>query len=255
MTPRGFADHFSGHAAAYARARPGYPRALFDWLGSIAPRGARPRRAWDCGCGNGQASIGLAAQFDEVVGTDASVTQLRNASHHERVAYAACTAERASLASGTMSLTTVAQALHWMDLDAFYAEVRRVSGPGGVLAAWSYGQTRIAPEIDAVLGRFHQVTIAPYWPPERQLVDEGYATLAFPFDEIAPPALSMQREWTVRELLDYVGTWSAVVAMRRATGTDPIEPLARELGEVWADGERRSVRWPLAIRAGYVGAE
>jgi len=27
-----FKDHFSGHAPAYADARPGYPASLFDWL-------------------------------------------------------------------------------------------------------------------------------------------------------------------------------------------------------------------------------
>ena len=31
-----FKDHFSAQAADYAKFRPGYPRELFDYLGSIA---------------------------------------------------------------------------------------------------------------------------------------------------------------------------------------------------------------------------
>ncbi|MBC7989698.1 MAG: hypothetical protein H7Y19_08970, partial [Luteimonas sp.] len=55
-----FADHFSAAACAYASARPEYPSALFDWIASIAP--ARDR-AWEAGCGSGQASRDLARRF------------------------------------------------------------------------------------------------------------------------------------------------------------------------------------------------
>ncbi len=60
-----FKDHFSGHAANYAKFRPNYPRQLFEYLVSIAPgRG----RAWDCATGNGQAAVGLSAFFECVIG-------------------------------------------------------------------------------------------------------------------------------------------------------------------------------------------
>ena len=35
------------------------------------------------------------------------------------------------------------QAIHWFDFDGFYAEVRRVSRPHGVIAVWSYDLLRI----------------------------------------------------------------------------------------------------------------
>ena len=60
-------DHFSGHAVDYAKFRPGYPEALFDW---VAAQTANHDLAWDCGCGNGQASEPLAERFARVVGTD-----------------------------------------------------------------------------------------------------------------------------------------------------------------------------------------
>ena len=39
----------------------------------------------------------------------------------------------------SVDLVLVAQAAHWFDLPAFYAEVARVLRPGGVLAVWSSG--------------------------------------------------------------------------------------------------------------------
>ena len=62
-TPVAFKDHFSAVASEYASARPEYPDALFAWIASISPARAC---AWDAGCGSGQASRGLAPQFDRV---------------------------------------------------------------------------------------------------------------------------------------------------------------------------------------------
>lgn len=252
MTGRGFADHFSGHAAAYARARPGYPPGLFAWLASLAPGVPGIRRAWDCACGSGQASVGLAEHLDAVVATDASVAQLASAKRHHRVAYAACTAEQSPLAPASVGLITVAQALHWLHLDAFYAEVRRVGTPDAVIAVWSYGRVAADAAAAPALDHFYHETLAPWWPPERRHVDEGYASLDFPFTAIATPAIAMEARWTLRELLDYIGTWSAVAAMRRAVGTDPVAALGQELARAWPEEERRAVRWPLTIRAGRV---
>ena len=69
----GYKDNFSAVAGGYARHRPAYPDALFDWLAAVAPR---REAAWDCACGNGQASVGLAAHFDHVCATDASAKQI-----------------------------------------------------------------------------------------------------------------------------------------------------------------------------------
>ena len=78
---RFFKDLFSGHAAAYAAARPTYPEALFDWLATLAPRDGT---VLDCGCGNGQASTALAERFARVIATDPSSEQIANAVPHAR---------------------------------------------------------------------------------------------------------------------------------------------------------------------------
>ena len=87
-----FSDHFSTLSAAYAVYRPRYPDALFDTLAELAPE---RDRAWDCATGSGQAAIGLAERFEQVIATDASRAQVRSAVAHPRVRYAAAQAEAA----------------------------------------------------------------------------------------------------------------------------------------------------------------
>ena len=142
------AAHFGAVAADYARHRPTYPDALFDWLASVAPaRG----HALDCGTGNGQAAVALAERFARVTATDLSEGQLAQAIAHPRVTYRAAPAESSGVADGSCDLVTVAQALHWFDLVAFGREVRRVLAPNGVVAAWSYGLFACEPAIDALV--------------------------------------------------------------------------------------------------------
>ena len=252
MTDSSFADHFSVAAADYARFRPGYPPALFGWLGGVA---AQHRRAWDCATGSGQAAVALTAQFDEVIATDASAAQLAAAVPHPRVRYVCATAECSGLDDVSVDVVTIAQALHWLDLDAFYREVNRVVVPGGVIALWSYGPIEIEPRIDEVIGALYYGTLGTHWPRERAHVDNGYRDLAFPFERIETPRLEMIHQWTLAEVRGYVGTWSAVERYRKAEGSAALDAFAHRLGERWGDPARaREVRWPLTARAGRIGA-
>jgi SAM-dependent methyltransferase len=244
-----FADHFAPVAEAYAAHRPRYADALFEWLAAIVPRRTL---AWDCGAGSGQATLPLAERFDRVVGTDASASQLAGAPAHPRIDWRVAPAERSGLPPASAELVTVAQALHWFDLPAFYAEVDRVLVPGGVLAVWTYNRHRTdAAAVDRLVDAFYADIVGPYWPPERRLVEEGYRTLAFPYVELPAPPLRMEARWTLAELLGYLGSWSAVARYRAARGADPLPPLARELESHWGDpSAARPIRWELAVRAG-----
>jgi SAM-dependent methyltransferase len=240
-----FSDHFSPTAAAYAAYRPRYPDTLFDWLAGIAPSRAT---AWDCATGNGQAASALVARFSHVVATDPSTAQLAHAPASARLSYAAMTAEHSALASRSVDLVTVAQALHWIDRPAFYAEARRVLVTGGVLAD---------PALDDALARFHDTTVGPFWPAERAIVDAGYETLEFPFEAPAAalrmPALEMAAEWSLDQLLGYLSTWSAVRRARATTGQDPLPEFAAVVAPLWGPApRRRRIEWPLGIRVGTV---
>ena len=243
-----FRDHFSAQSPLYAQYRPRYPAALYSWLATLAPS---RHRAWDCGTGNGQAASALLEHFGVVVASDASTSQLAQSHRDPGPAYAAMTAESAALASGSMALVTVAQALHWFNTDDFFAEAMRVLEPEGVLAVWSYGLLTITPAIDAVIGRINKTTLGDYWPPERAHVDDCYASLVLPMKSIAPPDFVMEEWWPLSRVLGYLRTWSAVLRLSSVAGIDPVEALTPELTRLRGDVEEaRLIRWPLATRAG-----
>ena len=245
-----FKDHFSGHAAAYAQARPRYPAALFEWL---AAQCRQHELVWDAGCGNGQASVALAGHFEQVFASDPSVTQIEAATPNERVRYAAEPAEQCSLSDHCADLVTVAQALHWFDHARFNAQVRRVLKPGGVIAAWTYQRSSVTPEVDAVFAPLYDGTLGTYWPPERQLIEAGYRTLPFPFEPIETPALELRCDWTLAQYLAYLRSWSATQRFLKATGRDAIAEISVAMAQAWGDPETvRTVTWPMAMRAGRV---
>lgn len=245
-----WSDHFSIGAATYARYRPSYPRALFSWLADMAPS---RNRAWDVATGNGQAARRLAPHFQQVVASDGSARQLAEARSREGVVWLQSRAESAGLGSATVDLVTVAQALHWFAGEDFYGEVRRVARPGAVLAAWTYALARIHPPVDAILEQFHNEVMGPWWPPRRHHVVSLYQELEFPFPALQAPTFSMKAEWTLDELLGYLGTWSSVARARQGTGEDPLMALAATLKPAWGDEEVRQVTWPLGLRVGRVG--
>lgn len=245
----GFKDHFSGHAALYRQSRPRYPDSLYDWLAAQAPTRTC---AWDCATGNGQAAVALARHFDQVIATDASAEQIAQAEVADKVHYRVASAEHSGLPDHSADLVTVAQAAHWFNLADFYAEVRRVARPGGVLALWCYGLTRITPAIDAVVDHYYRDIVGPWWPPERQHIESAYGDLPFPFAPLQVPDFRMQADWTLEQLLAYLASWSATRRCAAATGNDPILALAPLLGAAWGEAAQHAVTWPLGVRAGRI---
>lgn len=248
MTDPSFKDHFSGHAADYARHRPRYPEVLFDWLAGQAPaRGL----AWDVGTGNGQVARGLARHFERVYATDASAAQLDAAENIDGVHFALEPAENCALGDGQVQLVTVGQALHWFDLPRFYAEVNRVLAPGGVLAAFTYQLCRVSRPIDRAVSHLYQNVVGRWWPPERRHVDLAYRDLPFPFEELRCPGLELVSRLSLAQYVDYLGTWSAVQRYRLEHDQNPLSLVGPQLAEAWGDPARkRAIRWPLVIRAG-----
>lgn len=250
MTNSGFKDHFSASAADYAIFRPKYPAALFDFVASLADQ---RRCVWDCATGNGQAALPLAERFDRVVATDASAEQIAHASPHPRVSYSVAPAEASGLDGASVDLVTVAQALHWLAFDRFFAEVRRVLVSHGVLAVWCYTRPVLEDDLDAIVLGYYAETCGPYWPADRKLVDEGYRSIAIPIDEVAAPPLSIESHLSLAEFGGYVRTWSATNRLAKAIGRDPVVDLEDELRTIWGrHGDHRLVRWPIHVRAGRV---
>jgi SAM-dependent methyltransferase len=261
-----FKDHFSGVADAYAAARPEYPDELFELVAREVPRSAN---VWEPGCGSGQATRGLAARFAHVHAADPSAQQIAQhwahaalvpyaldapaaerhgeQQRHHNVSLAVEPGERTVLPHASVQLVAVAQALHWFDRKAFFAECDRVLAPGGVLAAWGYADF-IAPEgmVDAV--EDFRALIEPYWPPERVLIDAHYAGFEWPFPALPAPPLWLEAEWSLPHFLRYLSSMSATSRCRADIGVDPVARHGPALAAAWGDAaEPRMVRWPLFL--------
>ncbi|MGD2119494.1 MAG: class I SAM-dependent methyltransferase [Chromatiales bacterium] len=240
-----FKDYFSGHASDYARYRPDYPTELFGWLASQC---AQHDIAWDCAAGSGQSALQLAKYFSTVIASDASLAQI-SSSHSDRIQPLVATAEHSALATASMDLVTVAQALHWFDLPAFVAELQRVLKPGGIVAVWSYNLLQVDSQVDEAIQSFYADTLGDYWPFERKMVENGYADVQLPFEEIAAPVFQMHKQWDLRQLIGYLSTWSAVKQFEIHQGFNPLETLYEELRILWLDESVKRVVWPLTLRA------
>ena len=244
-----FPDHFSGNAAGYATYRPAYPDAFVAAIAALAPGRTL---AWDCATGNGQAARLLAAHFDRVIATDASAEQIENAVPHARVQYRVGREDSSGAERQSVDVVTVATALHWLDLQRFYDEVRRVLLPGGVIAAWGYGYPSVSPEIDTVIHWFGRERIARYWPPERYHLESGFRDLVFPFEEIPFGERTMTVRLSREQFTGYVDTWSAVARSRRHETADAIDEFRERISRHWSGDELLDVTWPLYSRIGRV---
>jgi ubiquinone/menaquinone biosynthesis C-methylase UbiE len=117
-------DLFSKQAATYAQFRPTYPTRLFDF---ILQNVENKQIAWDCATGNGQAAKVLAEHFEQVFATDMSQKQIDNAAQADNIVYSVSKAEVTDFADNTFDLITVAQAVHWFDLEGIWGEFDRLS--------------------------------------------------------------------------------------------------------------------------------
>lgn len=91
----------------------------------------------------------------------------------------------------------------------------------------------ISPEIDSIIKYFYLNVVGEFWPPERKLVENGYEDIPFPFHNLQSPSFRMSSKWTIKQLIGYISTWSAVTRYRNNKGNDPIESIEKELSKLW----------------------
>lgn len=234
-------------ADIYSKSRPTYPDELFSFLASKTPDN---RYALDCGTGNGQAAISLSKRFSQVIASDMSIDQLKNARVFKNVNYVIAKAENFPIREKSIDLITVAQALHWFNLTDFYPEVIRVLKPRGIIAVWAYHVFHTNPKIDNIIFGYYQL-LEPYWSSKIKLIEEKYKTIPFPFEEIIHPSFEMIVSWSLYELLDFLSSWSATSKFLSEKGYSPIQEIREELLGVWGSPNRRRLfKGPLYLRVG-----
>ncbi|HEV8537697.1 MAG TPA: class I SAM-dependent methyltransferase, partial [Bacteroidota bacterium] len=218
-------DKFSAQADPYAKFRPRYPEDLYAFLLGLPTEFTS---AWDCGTGNGQVAGKLAEKFERVYATDISKQQLDNAVRKPNIRYDVARAEQTSLPPASIDLITSAQAIHWFDFDAFYAEVRRVAKPRAIIAAWAYNRISISSAIDPIIDDLYHNTLGSYWDPERKFVDENYESIPFPFNEIEAPRLQITASWRFEQVIGYLNSWSSVQNYIKQHLRNPVDAVEKK---------------------------
>jgi hypothetical protein len=241
----GTKDFFSGHSKLYATFRPTYPDDVYSF---IFQHLKNFDTAWDCATGNGQVAQVLAKHFKHVEATDISQQQLDNAVQIKNIHYSAQGAEQTTFPDNHFDLITVAQALHWFDLDEFFNETRRVAKKDALLAVWGYALCSVNPKVDEHFDHFYNHVVGPYWDSARKMVEEEYRNVHFPFNQIATPKFSIQVEWTLEEFAGYLTTWSATQKFIKDKDYNPVPEVTKLVQPYWS--EKKKVTFPVFLKLG-----
>ncbi|RLB94573.1 MAG: class I SAM-dependent methyltransferase [Deltaproteobacteria bacterium] len=240
---------FNDKADLYKSARPTYPHALYPYLAGLC---SATNCVWDCACGNGQAAVELAEQFDMVFATDISEKQISNAKKHPGIHYSVSPAESTCFLENSLDLVCVAQALHWFDLKFFWPEVARVLKPNGIFSAWGYTWPQINRQLDDAFKQLVLDVIEPYWASRNKLLWEHYKDIHFPFKEKNAPEFEMSIKWDLDGFFNFVHTFSATRQCMGAIGNHFFAYAYSEMNKLW--GNSKEKKWVSLDFVFYAGA-
>ncbi|MEX0291438.1 MAG: class I SAM-dependent methyltransferase [Flavobacteriaceae bacterium] len=244
-------DNFSRQAETYKRFRPTYPPELYkEILQYVKER----KTCWDCATGNGQVAQELSKYFSKVYATDLSQKQLDQAEQQRNIVFKKERSERTGFKDDQFDLITVAQAIHWFDMETFNKEVRRVSKPGGIIAVWGYGLLRPGEKIDTLLREFYSEIVGPYWNKERKHLDNKYESILFDFDPInEDKERNILVNWTLNAFEGYLNSWSSVQHyIQHNKGENPVIPFIEKIKPLWGNKAKRPLKFPLYLKVGRI---
>lgn len=221
--------------------------------------------AWDVACGTGQAATSLARLFDRVIGTDLPQSQLDNAAKRNNILYVQCSAsdepealeQQLGIYKASVDLITVAQALHWFDLEPFYANVKHFLKPDGILAVWGYTWPVFteSPELSQLIEEIATVILGPHWDPRHRFVEDRYSRIPFPFTKVIQtidvPFEHVELKWSLLDMYGYVASWSAYQTAVNRTGQDPLADIRLRILSTWGDIPSYTVRFNIYMLAGH----
>mmetsp|Transcript_5548 Transcript_5548/g.6705 ORF Transcript_5548/g.6705 Transcript_5548/m.6705 type:complete len:273 (+) Transcript_5548:219-1037(+) len=259
-------DLFARQAAAYAVFRPTYPetavRFILDEV-KAAAGATQLQNACDLGCGNGQVTVPVSQTgwFKQVIGTDISAKQLKEAPQdipNLRFMQADATNLAAvGVRDHSCSLVTAAQMMHWMTSDRdtwskMKNELVRVLVPGeGRCAILGYGMCKINNDVklnDLFQNLYTATLNEGLWDEscDRRLLDRHFEETLIDFSPlrvVKRKAFPTDRRMPLASFVQYVNTWSAFSQTEK--GTNLYESFIQEPYLVENIEQEVSVQFPF----------
>lgn len=233
-------DTFNAVAAEYHAMRPAYPDALFADLAQVV--GGPGQRVLEVGCGSGQATRGLLDRGWDVVAVDpgAELIALARASLADRAAFHVGQFETFVPEPASFRLVASAQAWHWIDPAAGFANAAAALQPGGWLAVFGHVPMPPPPEIAARLEPIYAEIAPELWSqPEAWYLPEGPVRALFDASGLFGPVTHRAYAWTERTsapaLVRQLRTrsyYNAVAADRRDRLLFEVEKALTPLGDI-----------------------
>jgi SAM-dependent methyltransferase len=239
---------FAGAAAAYARYRPPYPKALLD---DLLARAACPPGGLllDLACGPGRLALDLAARFQTVWALDLEPEMIEVGQQQaarrgvDNVSWFVGRAEDLAAPAGAFDLITIGEAFHRLDQTLVAQQALGWLKPGGCLA--TLGSEGILAGLEAwqvavaeVAQRWMARAFPGGWAVARPGAEVGPGSQARVlqaggFIDVTEQTFHEPRDWSFAEIIGYLESTS--VCSRKALGSD-FEAFAAELRSALAAG-------------------
>ncbi len=248
-------SRFTSRVADYVSCRPSYPSGVMDLLRRECGLGPGVAVA-DIGAGTGIFSRLLLEAGAEVYAVEPNPAMRAAAEEalggNSRFHSVAAPAERTTLAAGSVSLVTAAQAFHWFDATEARAEFCRILRPGGWAALlWNHRIEGGTPFL-AAYEEFIRTYAPAYNEVARRYPDSRRMTAFF------APVRMREERFTNSQTFDYEGLYGRVLSSSYVprAGEEGHEPLVAALRRLFAahqSGGRVRFEYECRVYFGQLG--
>jgi SAM-dependent methyltransferase len=217
---------FGAEADAYERARPSYPPDAVAWIVD-ALRIAPGRVVADVAAGTGKFTRLIAPTGAWIVAVE-PVEGMR--ARLPRMPTTAASAERLPFRDESLDAITVAQAFHWFDAPAAFAEFHRVLRPGGRLALVWNARDRSVPWVDEVWSIMDRVEKRAPWSGNEQWRDSAFFESSW-FGELHEATFRHEQRLSPADVVERVRSVSHVAVLppeQREAVLEQVRTLLRD---------------------------
>lgn len=246
------------HANIYGQIRPSYPKELVQTIIEfVGSENDSFDFAIDVGCGSGQATQLFSSYFKRIYGFDVSENQIKEAkrlNNNEKISFFVSPSETLPVDNETVDLISVAAALHWFEISAFFTECKRIIKPNGTLAVFFYSLPKISRSVrfEARIEEAH-IFLKPYFAKNVFLNETRFKSIDFPFRKVERDiSFKNEMKWKVDHLIQFVQTLSAYQTFcSKHAENNFIETLRSDLLQILKEDENEKMPENIELKVDF----